>query len=169
LRERKTAQSYRVRGAILAINPSYKTTYSYVDHSGEPTSFSVNVAQSDWLEGDANTDENAFATSVAALVDGLMKRKNFTQTKILSNAPYASAGQREQKYEIGYQDAITLVPNSFELPVRKVSLVPPADSDLYDITASPFAAFVTAAQEYVVSPDGNPITVLYIRLIGRNT
>lgn len=153
----------------MAINPSWVTTISMVDRSAEGTSWSIPTSDAFSEEGAGNTEFAALLTASAALIDGVRTRYNFTQTYRASNAVNASAGQREQKFLVTYEDQVTLAKYSFELPCRKVSLDPPVGTDEYVITAAPFAAFVTALEAYAKSPDGNIITVTSIRLMGKNT
>jgi hypothetical protein len=152
----------------MALNPTRKYTRSFVDRSGEPTSYSVHVEDAIIDGGFVGTEIAAYETAEAALRDGVLTREGFSIGLKVSNVDHASAGQREQKFLISYEDTVTLAPYDFELPCRKVSLDPPINTDLYDITASPFAAYVTALEALAVSPDGNPINVTSIRLIGKN-
>ncbi len=153
----------------MPANPAYKAIMTVLDHSGEKSSWSVNTLAARLSEGEDNTEWDALNTAANALLDGLGTRSNFTQTNTHTNAKFAATGQREQKFLVTYEDNLSLASYSFEMPCRKTSLSPAAGTDEYDITASPFAAFVTALQAYAVSPEANSITVLSIRLIGKNT
>lgn len=153
----------------MAINPSWVTSISMVDHSGEPTSWSVNTDKTHSDAGRTDADLIDLVTASAALINGAITRENFTETYKVSNSKFATAGQREEKFLVTYEDVTTLASYRFELPCRDTTLVPPANTDEYDITASPFAAFVTALEAYATSPDGNVINVTSIRLMGKNS
>lgn len=153
----------------MALDPSYTLTMSYKDRSGESTSWSVPTDATHAAAGDGDTDFTALETATNALIDGVLVRENWTQTHRTGNLKHSAAGQREQKYLVTYEDIVTLVPYSFELPCRKVSIDPPVNTDEYDISVSPFAAYKTALEAYAVSPDGNGIRLISVRLIGKNT
>ena len=153
----------------MAINPTITLTVSMVDRSGEPTSFSIPTSEANVVAGFSDVLWDPMQTALAALIDGQIQRWSGTFTTRVSNVTPASAGQREQKFLVSYQDDVTLAKYSFELPCRKVSLDPPLNTDEYVLTAAPFAAFVAALEGYALSPDGNAITVTSIRLMGKNT
>lgn len=153
----------------MGLNPSATVTVSLKDRSGEPTSYSVPTTVANAAEGEGNTEFDALIPTIGALIDGIVTRYNFNQTFRVSNAKNSTSGQREEKFLVTYEDTVTKIPYSFELPCRKSSLIPPVRDDEYDITASPFAAFCTAFEAYATSPDGNAVNVTSIRLIGKNT
>lgn len=153
----------------MALNPANTATVSGKDRSGESWSYSMNTEEAKWAEGAGNAEYIALVTATAALIDGVVTRRSFTETFRASNAKFSAAGQREQKFLVTYEDLVTLVPYNIELPCRKVTLDPPVNTDEYDITAVPFAAYVTALEAYITSPDGNPVNVTSIRLMGKNT
>lgn len=153
----------------MAINPNYTTTISMHDRSGEPTSWSFNTIDDMQDEGATEATLVTLITATNALIDGVLNRYNFTRTHRVSNAKSSAAGQREEKFLVTYEDTVTLVPYTFELPCRKSALIPPINTDEYDITAAPFAAWVAAFEAHAASPDGNPVNVTSIRLMGKNT
>lgn len=144
------------------LNPQHLSTYTYKDASRETSSFTVNRAASA-----DSTAHNAFATAVATIANGeLVTRRDTSATKI-SNARSGS-GNREDKWLVIFNDAVTLAEYSTEIPCRDTTLAMIADSDRAALDTEPWAAFVTAFQAYVLSPDGNAVEVIEIRLVGRN-
>lgn len=153
----------------MAINPAFGVTVSMRDRSGEPTSWSVNTTEARLADGAAGSEFIALGLATISLINGTVTRQNFTTTHRVSNAKFAAAGQREEKFLVSYEDQVTLVPYSFELPCRDTTLIPPANTDEYDLSLAPFAAYVTALEAFAVSPDGNTINVTSIRLMGKNS
>lgn len=157
----------------MARNPDTTATFTYVDRSGEGAR--ISVSPSDALLEDI-TKPNVpvgsvaanFLAALASIADGQIVRRSVTTTVKLSNAAYAAEGQREERWLVVYQDNVTFALYSFEIPCRKASVKPPANQDEVDLTVAPWVNFKTATEAAVVSPDGNPITVLMVKLIGRN-
>ncbi len=157
----------------MARNPDTTVSLTYVDRSGEGSR--VQFAPSQALADDitkvtlpANSVALIFVTALQAVSDGLIVRRSLTTSVKLTNAAAATDGQREERWLVVYQDNTTMTLYSFEIPCRKASIKPPQGQDQVDLNTAPWPAFKTAVEAAVVSPDGNPITVLAVRLIGRN-
>lgn len=141
-----------------------------VDRSGELSR--IVISPSSDLITDGILDQvpsgsaSAFLSALASVIDGTILRRSVTTTRRVSNAR-TGAGQREEKWLVIYQDNTTLELYQCELPTRKTSLQPPIGTDKVDLTIAPWSTFKSAF-ESAVSPNGNSITVLEIRLIGRN-
>lgn len=153
-------------------NPETNFTMTVVDRSGEISRFSftpsADFLSADPLGGTPGATAANLYSAVASLIDGVTIRRSLNTTRKISNSPYASAGQREEKWLVVFQDNVSLDLYTLELPCRKPSLQPPVNSDEVDLTAAPFSTFKAAFEAAALSPDGNAVTVLSIRLIGRN-
>lgn len=157
----------------MARNPDETFSISLVDRSGELSR--VTFTPSSAFLTDALDPNPApagaagvFYAALAGIVDGATLRRSFTQTLRVQNLAFATAGQREERWLVVYEDNVTKALYSFELPCRKASLQPPVNQDEVDLTVTAFANFKTAAEAAILSPDGNGITVRMIKLIGRN-
>lgn len=157
----------------MSRNPDETFSISLVDRSGELTriqfapsaAFMANALAEHPPEGSV---AHTFFASLGELIDGKQLRRSATVTRKVDNAAFAPAGQREERWLVIYHDNQTLTLYSLELPCRKSGLQPPFNQDEVDLTAEPFASFKAAAEQAIVSPLGNAITILSIRLIGRN-
>lgn len=157
----------------MARNPEANFSISLVDRSGEMSR--VTFAPSDAFLADAlDTNPNptspagVFFAALSTVIDGAVLRRSYTQTLRVQNLAFASAGQREERWLVVYEDAVTKALYSFELPCRKSSLQPPVNQDEVDLSVAPWSAFKSAAEAAIVSPDGNAIVIRAIKLIGRN-
>jgi hypothetical protein len=79
-------------------------------------------------------------------------------------SPYA---QREIAIRVAYQDNTTLSKYSVTIPGADLANLGQADTDLIAPDNVVFAAFVSVFEGAVVSPDGNTVTVLSGRIVGR--
>lgn len=157
----------------MARNPETTFSITIVDRSGELSRIAFTPTDAfltDALDATPNPLSTAglFLIALSSLIDGQPLRRSYTQTLRVQNLQFASSGQREEKWLVVYEDNVTKALYSFELPCRKTSLLPPVNQDEVDLSAAPFSAFKSAAESSVLSPDGNPITVRAIKLIGRN-
>lgn len=157
----------------MARNPDVTVTLTYVDRSGEGAR--VQVAPSAALLDDItkvtlppSTVAANFVDALQSVSDGMIVRRAATTSVKLSNALSATEGQREERWLVVYQDNVTFSLYSFEIPCRKSSIKPPRNQDEVDLSVAPWPTFKAAVEAAVVSPDGNPITVLMVKLIGRN-
>jgi hypothetical protein len=79
-------------------------------------------------------------------------------------SPYA---QRELAVRVSYQDNTTLTKYSVTIPGADLATLGQPDTDLISPANEVFAAFVAVFEADVVSPDGNAVTVLSGRIVGR--
>jgi hypothetical protein len=76
--------------------------------------------------------------------------------------------QRERKWLVRYSDATAMKNYTMELPCADLSYLDPNNREYADMTDLDVAAFVTAFEAFVISPDGNTVTVDSIQHVGRN-
>lgn len=83
--------------------------------------------------------------------------------------PSNQFAQRELKLLVTYVDNTTAKTYRVSIPGPDLSLIAQAGTDVVDHTSNVLAAaLVTALETYAVSPDGNAITVIGMRIVGRN-
>ena len=148
-----------------------KATFSGLDFSSERSKFSVQMA--DLTAGNI--------VAQLALVDALLTALGdisfipFGNVVNARDVPSVGAatdedGQREFKARVRYADDVTGARFSVEIPapVRTGNLV--AGTDFFNLAATDVAAFVTAFEALVKSPDdlANAVTVVNIQSVGRS-
>jgi hypothetical protein len=149
----------------MARNPVYAISFNGEDQSGEPLTFSLNTADLVTVATAPAIVTDLLTALDAELHVGLDVQNYITRgTRKVSNS--LSEGNREDKVQYVYQDNVTLALYNVEIPSRVGGIVTEAGSDLI-----PPAQWVDtkAALEAYRSPDGNAITVLEARLIGRSS
>lgn len=151
----------------MARNPQQSINFSGVDRSGENFRFGGYV---DVLidMNDLPAIVTDFNTSLGLVADGAYTSIGETSIVKLSNQKYSTDGQREERWLCSYQDNISLQIFQMEIPCRKASVKPPVNLDTVDLTVAPWVDFKTRFQALFVSPDGEAITLLEVRLVGRN-
>jgi len=155
-------------------NPSQLATITFVDSSSEVTRFQLypktTLVEHFVSPGALPTDSvtKALLDAIALISDAVIVRRTLTTVLRVQNLEYAPAGQREEKMLITYEDATTKELYSVEMPARKPNLPRITGTDRFDLTVAPFSTFVTALQNAALSPNGNPIIVRQLRLVGRN-
>lgn len=139
------------------------------DYSNEDSTTTVNTKSlTDNVAYEAARD--AFNTAVDNITSGRLAAYTESNIVRLSNQPAIdSSSARELKVLVSYEDTVTFKKFSVTVPTFRPSLVTMmAGTDLVDITAGSAAAFVTAFEAFVNSPDGNAVSVISMRLVGRN-
>jgi hypothetical protein len=84
----------------------------------------------------------------------------------LANAP-TEAFQAELKWRVTYKDNVTLRLYHIEIPCAVTTYLDPKQRDLINRADATVIQLVSAFQNYALSPRGNAITVMEIRLVGR--
>ena len=146
-------------------------TITYHDYDAEPStvSFPYGVAMTA-----ANFDAQvvlqvALADAIAGITRGTKVRTvygNVIPTMAVSTDPLA---QRENKWLVRYHDVTTGAGHTYELPCADLTFLDPnarGQAEMGD--AAEVDAFVTAFEDYVLSPDGNAVLVDQIVFVGRN-
>lgn len=153
------------------------TTQSFIDHSGEITSFKLWTP--DLNAGNIDTFTNtAVANSLGDMLIAVnaLTTLNRTVTSVgairdisAPTLPTDPDAQREQKMLMKYRDTVTGKAYQFTLPGINRSLVAQQGTDQVDFGNNAFVVALIATIEGVyVSELGNPITFYDARLVGRN-
>lgn len=150
----------------MARNPDNKATFNTIDQSGERSGFSVHLASG---AVDLTTIPAAWTALITALDTELV---DWTPVNYIGNITRKLAtvevgeGNREDKVELKYQDNTTFGVYTVEVPCRKGALTTITGTDLID--PATWATTKTAFEALARSPDGNAVTLLSVRIIGRN-
>lgn len=151
----------------MARNPIYQLTFSTLDQSGEIGTHMLQTA--DLLAvNPVPAAVTAYLTALEGITNGLNVRWASQGIRRLSNAEYASDGNREDKFLITYSDNTTLAVYQTEIPCRDNDIPLLAGTDRLDLDQLEVAAYKTAFEALARSPDGNAVTLLAIQLVGRN-
>jgi len=146
-------------------NPQYQISFNGKDQSTEPWTFRLHTAD---LVTVASAPElvTDLQTALDAELHVGLDISNYISsgTRKVNNS--LSEGNREDKVLYTYQDNTTLAIYQVEIPCRSGGIVTSEGSDV--IPEASWAATKTALEAYR-SADGNTITVLQARLIGRSS
>lgn len=151
----------------MASNPQIQFGVTMMDYSAEPGTFTLYTAVPEDLVGGLSVAMVDLMTAIGDVTLGLVKKETSSEVKKLTNLRIGS-GNREDKIEIAYQDNTTLELFQVDLPTRDNTLLPVAGTDFYPIATAPWANLKTKFEAGAVSPNGNPVTVISFRLVGRN-
>lgn len=150
----------------MARNPDNKATFNTIDQSGERSGFSLHVAS-------GTMDLTAIPAAWTALITALdAELVDWTPVNYIANITRKLAtvavgeGNREDKVELKYQDNTTFATYTVEVPCRKGGLATETGSDVIPVATYPDT--ITAFNALARSPDGNAVTLLTARIIGRN-
>jgi len=153
--------------SIMPRNPQVTYGFSMQDQSAETGRVQVYTAVPEDLVGGLSTAMSDFMLAVNDVTLGTVTKEQSGEVNKLSNVRIG-AGNREDKMLVSYQDNVTLALYDFELPTRDNTLAVVAGTDYYNLAIAPWANFKTKTEAALVSPDGNAITVVSVKLVGRN-
>lgn len=154
-----------------------RTTFTYVDYSGEQSVSQFYNPDLDALNVDTYTD-TAISNNLGALklaIDALTLLNEVqisvgaTQILSPSTLPADPNAQREQKLLVKFSDTVTNKKYSFTIPGINRTLVAQVGTDVVDFTSNLLMiALVSAFEAGYVSELGNPVAVYGASLVGRN-
>jgi len=142
----------------------FKLALTLIDHSNEATTVSIRTT------GDFD-DDWTLATAIYQLSnDEWRKVERNAVTTFIGQPPNYEPAQNELKILVGYQDNVTFENYTMEIPApNTATFVIPAGTDYITMNTGVWATvFIPAFQTAVLSKAGNPVTVRYGRIIGRN-
>lgn len=163
-----------IRASVPRIGVSMATQNNITinDYSNEKSSFGVTSVTAN--AGNLAAQQTLAAALVAATED-LTIGEVVKQTQVLvildspaiPTSPYA---QRELKWLVSYIGDSSGKTFSVEIAAPDITDNVVPNSDVADLTSTDWAAFVTAFEAYVRSPDNGTetVTVVGARLVGRN-
>lgn len=147
------------------------TNFRITDFSNENSSFRVAGAAISSANYDAQqTAVIALSDAIEAIIIGQLAERRFTSSVAQPNtvAPTNAFAQRELKWLVTYSDDVTGDLQQAEIATPDLDQLV-AGSDVMDTgTGTPGEDFVTAFEAFVKSAAGNAVSVISIRLVGRN-
>ncbi len=157
----------------MAINPQHYGTLTFKDFSGEKSTCSFNFDAVTVLNIVQHlVDFGALRASIEAISAGTLVQDSWVgdRTKYAGANPTDENAQRELKFLVMYEDDSTLDVGRMEIPCPDLSI---ADillpgTDMVDLAQALVATFVTAFELFARSQNGNTVTVLGIRVVGRS-
>jgi hypothetical protein len=154
----------------MAVSGKYSRTL--IDYGDEKTIFRANVAVLTAANFDAQaTLRAALGTAIAGICIGNLNQVDYGNVDFQTNlAPDDPLAQRENKWLVQYVDDTTQQLYRCELGTADLTALDPNDRAHAHIgDADVVDAFVDAFEAYVLSPDGNSVTIKEITFVGRNT
>lgn len=156
----------------MPINPQHQGSFTILDNSNEQSrmGFNFGAITAASLPGFL-TEFGALRTAVNAIILGNIIQEMWVGdvTQFAKLVPADVNAQRERKWLVQYQDDTTFALYRVEIPTAEFTGRLQPLSDLADLTQTEMAAFVTAFEQLARSPEGNAVTVLQIRAVGRST
>jgi hypothetical protein len=142
------------------------------DYSGEKSTFRVhseNITAANFAAQE--TERTALFTALAVLQLGTLAKSGYGNESIgVSTLPTNVYAQRELKWLISYEGFASGKKFQVELPIADLTGNLVVGTDLADVTSTEWAAFITAFEAFVKSPDDPAEAVIFLgaRLVGRN-
>ena len=150
----------------MASNPQASVAFTQLDQSGEKTTTRLNTASAIGLDPPPVLFTNLITAIDTELADGLFTAYTVSDVLRLSNAA-VGGGNREDKVLMVYEDTVTMKVYTNEIGCRLPTLtVVGAGSD--SVPSATWAATKVAWDLFVASPDGNPTSLIDVRIVGRN-
>lgn len=154
------------------------SNFTYLDFSGEKSTVTIyNGAITAVSLPGFLTEFGALRDSINGLSLGAIQQEQWIgdRTSFSNPAPTDPDAQRERKALVTYVGDVSGKRYTITIPMARVkdssgnSLLLPG-TDLYDLTAVPVAAFISAFEQIGRSPDDSleTVTVESIRTVGRN-
>jgi len=149
-----------------------QNTIQITDYSNEKSSFGLTSITAN--AGNLAAQQTEYAALFAAVEDlsiGEVTKQSMNlviyDTPAIPTSPYA---QREMKWLVQYQGDSSGKLFSVEIAAPDITDNVVPNSDIADLASTDWAAFVTAFEAYVRSPDNGTetVTVIGARLVGRN-
>lgn len=146
-----------------------KLTVTYLDASNEFSNFGVNTP--DLNAGNFNA-VSAKMDALVTAVDGVTLGTKTRDARLAVTANFPAVlpndqnAQRETKWLVRATDNVNGRAVTFEIPCADLSLLTPGTGNM-NLASPAGAALVTAVEDLVLSIDGNPITVIAIKHVGR--
>jgi hypothetical protein len=148
-------------------------TFNMIDHSGEKSRTKVYL---EGLESDGSNWDDILTS------EGLLRTALYLTTDMaevgsdVSIAVHTGSGtppatvtaQREEAIRVKYRDAVNGRYGHFTVPGPKTTFYPPTGSDVVPLDNVIFAAFITVLEANLLSRDGNAISIVEGRYIGRS-
>jgi len=157
----------------MPVNPAHFGSFTYMDHTGEKSSMQFNfgaitVAS---LPGFL-TQFGTLRDKTDALTLGTLVADQWVGDRtIYSNIrPSDRNAQRERKFLVIYEDTSTRARYRIEIPTADYSLVEfaPQGDNIIIPDSGPLKEWIDAFEALAKSPEGNTVSVIAVKGVGRN-
>lgn len=155
---------------------STKVHFGYIDHSAEPTRTQLHFPA---ILANGTNFPNIFDPSPSGKVDNVRLaladvtklnetnvQASITAHQATGSIPADATAQRETAIRFTYIDNVTNKKYRFDIPAPADAYVPTGSDDV-NMAAAVVQAFKTIFEANCVSPDGNAVTLLYGKFVGR--
>jgi len=161
---------------MTAINTFSNVHYSYRDYSNELTKTQLHFAPIDDAGNndallDAATGSIAVVGTAASLLTKCVQAGTTLSVKMdngTAGLPVAADAQREWATRFSYQDDVTGKFYRFDIPAP-VDAIVQSGTDLIDMADALVVAFKAAFEANCISEDGNAVTLVSGRIVGRRS
>lgn len=158
----------------MASNPDHRGSFTFIDYSGEPTSFGIHFGPITALTiGGFLSQFGAFRTATQAILKGNLKSDEWTGdvTKYSVVAPTDPDAQRERKFIVFYEGTTSFSQYNFEMGTADLTLtdVLIPGTDMVDLTQTEIAAWITAFEALGKTPYQEAVNVTAIQAVGSRT
>lgn len=152
-------------------------THTIIDNAGETSTTrfylpTISGANYDTVAGNGATDNvGALRLAVAAITRGNFVRHTVSAVEYpeAGTLPADPEAHRETKLLVSYVDNVNARRGSVTIAAPDLSILAQTGTDVVDHTSNAAAiALTTAIETYAASRDGNAITVIGMRIVGRN-
>lgn len=148
-----------------------KYNRTFADYTSEKSTVSIYIPTLTSANYDAVSAQiDDLDTAMNAVVLGSEVKRQIVSAESGSGQGQASNAyaQREMKWLCTYQDDVTLKYHNFEMPCPKLDANLVDNNGDADLSQAAWSAFVTAFEAVARSADGNAVTFVRARLVGRN-
>lgn len=110
---------------------------------------------------------------LGSAIDGIINGVRSTEKRIADEIflsrtrPSSTEAQREKKWLVVYEDDTTHKLYRNEIACADLTLLTSGSDKITAFPTGPLADFKTAWEAYVLSPDGNTVTLSYLEYVGK--
>lgn len=148
-------------------------TVSLLDYSDEKIQTSFYIPEiTDTNYTASMTAVGALQTAFDDLTIGAVNQTEVASKRVTEDPkilPANSYAQRELRWQVVYQDTVTLSKHTFMIGCADTTDNLVVNTDKADLSSTDWAAFKTAFEALATSPAGNAVVLLDASLIGRNS
>lgn len=155
----------------MPINPQHAGVFTVLDNSEEQSRMSFFFGPVTALTIAAFlTQFGALRDATQDIILGTIIQDQWSGdiTQYTKSVPSDVNAQRERKAQVTYEDTTTHALYRLEIPTIDLTGRMQPLSDLLDLTETDIAAWITAFEDLCKSPEGNAVSVLKIRAVGRS-
>lgn len=144
------------------------TSCTFIDRDGE--SSTTRVANGTFTDNaDFEAGLTLFESALAGVTNGLKWKTEVSRSTLSSKVPPTNASFRENKWLVSYEDNVNFKRGTFTIPTADPgSVVFISGTDNVDLSTGNGQSLRQAVEAFVRSPDGNDVTVIRVKYVGRN-